>query len=477
MSKEYVPGSLIKTLLGEEVKKVDDKLDALFKNSAGPAKLPRIRLNETIITNNSDNNVNNGKEWKNKSEINISNAKNIDKIKNKDDKQNLSNVKTKKRDKNKEEPLLKAKVKFKSNRKIINNKGKDIEKIYDRLGKSKKHLNDQSIDNDYDIINKHKHTAETNQNNNSRKRPKTSSLTTTSKKSAKTQKNHVNENNMGDNYDYEISEDDMENMDDNSDNEMSVENGKNEYDNETSKDDIEEEEYDDNDRVSEEEKDIVEPLSKPINKNDPEQSERTIFIGNLPVSVIQKENFKKLKSQFSIFGKIESIRFRSIAFSEPLPRKISFITKKLHPKRDILNAYILYKEKSSVEDSLLMNAKIFMDKHIRVDSVANPQKQDKKLSVFIGSLDFEAQEEELWQHFKNCGDIDYVRIVRDAKTNLGKGFAYIQFKDCGSVELALKLNDTKLGKRERATKESKKPRIRKRTQAWKLKPKKFSNKN
>ncbi|CAH1763449.1 6445_t:CDS:2 [Entrophospora sp. SA101] len=412
MSKEYVPGSLIKTLLGEKVKKVDDKLDALFKNSAGPAKLPRIRLNETIITNNPDNNVNNGKEWKNKSEINISNAKNIDKIKNKDDKQNLSNVKTKKRDKNKEEPLLKAKVKFKSNRKIINSKGKDIEKIYDRLGKFKKHLNDQSIDNDYDIINKHKHTAEANQNNNSRKRPKTSSLTTTSKKSAKTQKNHVNENNMGDDYDYEISEDDMENMDDNSDNEMSVENGNNEYDNETSKDDIEEEEYDDNDRISEEEKDIVEPLSKPINKNDPEQSERTIFIGNLPVSVIQKENFKKLKSQFSIFGKIESIRFRSIAFSEPLPRKISFITKKLHPKRDILNAYILYKEKSSVEDSLLMNAKIFMDKHIRVDSVANPQ----------------AQEEELWQHFKNCGDIDYVRIVRDAKTNLGKGFAYIQFK-------------------------------------------------
>jgi hypothetical protein len=33
MSKEYVPGSLIKTLLGEKVKKVDDKLDALFKNS------------------------------------------------------------------------------------------------------------------------------------------------------------------------------------------------------------------------------------------------------------------------------------------------------------------------------------------------------------------------------------------------------------------------------------------------------------
>jgi len=43
-------------------------------------------------------------------------------------------------------------------------------------------------------------------------------------------------------------------------------------------------------------------------------------------------------------------------------------------------------------------------------------------------LNFEAQEEELWQHFKNCGDIDYVRIIRDAKTNLGKGFAYIQFK-------------------------------------------------
>jgi hypothetical protein len=33
MNKEYIPGSLVKTLLGEKVKKFDDKLDALFKNS------------------------------------------------------------------------------------------------------------------------------------------------------------------------------------------------------------------------------------------------------------------------------------------------------------------------------------------------------------------------------------------------------------------------------------------------------------
>ncbi|KAJ1332260.1 hypothetical protein BSLG_008919 [Batrachochytrium salamandrivorans] len=39
---------------------------------------------------------------------------------------------------------------------------------------------------------------------------------------------------------------------------------------------------------------------------------RTIFVGNLSVTVTEKENLRKLKSLFSQFGKIETIRFRSI---------------------------------------------------------------------------------------------------------------------------------------------------------------------
>lgn len=43
-----------------------------------------------------------------------------------------------------------------------------------------------------------------------------------------------------------------------------------------------------------------------------EKNERTLFVGNLPVSTIQKAEYKELKKTFSKYGNIESIRFRSV---------------------------------------------------------------------------------------------------------------------------------------------------------------------
>jgi nucleolar protein 12 len=47
--------------------------------------------------------------------------------------------------------------------------------------------------------------------------------------------------------------------------------------------------------------------------------------------------------------------------------------------------------------------------------------------VFVGNLPFDVQDEELYTHFERCGEIEFVRIVRDKKTNIGKGFGYVQF--------------------------------------------------
>ncbi|CAG8525888.1 435_t:CDS:2 [Ambispora gerdemannii] len=228
-----------------------------------------------------------------------------------------------------------------------------------------------------------------------------------------------------------------------------------------------EKEHNDEDNVSQEEssedvntqinnnekKDVAEDDSdnddddSSIKKKEAEEKEKTIFVGNLPVSVIEKHNYRVLKKKFSEFGKILSIRFRSIAFSEPLPRKIAFKLGKLHPERDILNAYVVYQEKESTVNALSMNAQLFLDKHLRVDSVANPKTYDRKRTIFIGALAFDAQEEQLWHHFKDCGEIESVRIVRDKKTNVGKGFAYVQFKERASVSLSLNLHLSKIGTR------------------------------
>lgn len=50
----------------------------------------------------------------------------------------------------------------------------------------------------------------------------------------------------------------------------------------------------------------------------------------------------------------------------------------------------------------------------------------------------------MWKLFKPCGKISSVRLVRDGRTMIGKGFGYVNFESSDSVELALQLEEPKL---------------------------------
>lgn len=92
-------------------------------------------------------------------------------------------------------------------------------------------------------------------------------------------------------------------------------------------------------------------------------------------------------------------------------------------------------------------------------------------SVFVGGVDFAAKPEELQAHFASCGTMDRVTILCDKYTGHPKGcaardrsmalqtaslqapvvltlccavysYAYIEFAEVESIELALKFNDT-----------------------------------
>ncbi|KAI9476788.1 Nucleolar protein 12 [Coemansia sp. RSA 989] len=181
---------------------------------------------------------------------------------------------------------------------------------------------------------------------------------------------------------------------------------------------------------------------------DPNVLKRTLFIGNLNTKCItDKKVHNDLRALCHEYGKIKAIRFRSIAFAELLPRKLAFIRGKFHSDREVCNAYVEYMDEESAQKALQLNGTEFEDKHIRVDIASNDKAHDSKRSVFVGNLDFAAEEEELWKHFGSCGTVENVRIIRDAKTNLGKGFAYVQFADRASVSLALKLNGTEVNSR------------------------------
>lgn len=126
-----------------------------------------------------------------------------------------------------------------------------------------------------------------------------------------------------------------------------------------------------------------------------------------------------------------------------MDRKSAFISRKLHSSRDVLNAYIVFKTKEAADKACKLNGVVFMDKHLRVDGASNDKQHDRKRSVFLGGLPFDTEEEELWTFFKDCGEIESVRTVRDSKTNVGKGFGYVQFKDRDCVDAALALTDKK----------------------------------
>lgn len=221
------------------------------------------------------------------------------------------------------------------------------------------------------------------------------------------------------------------------------------------------------------------------------------------------KNVKQLHRHILSFvptAKIESSRFRSVPFSVPTGKLPSDDPKKqgrlhdkeraaswrdkneesdnnyLHPNEkkklafikhnfnssDRLNAYVVFAHpvarlprlpplpqtldpyEAARQAVQKCNGTLFMDRMLRVDiadkSVSDAN-GDPKLSIFVGSLDFESQEDDLRLFFEgvisaergppthNTPDdakrpptwVTRVRIIRDKDTQLGKGFAYVQF--------------------------------------------------
>ncbi|KAM6971978.1 RNA-binding protein 34 [Aplochiton taeniatus] len=169
---------------------------------------------------------------------------------------------------------------------------------------------------------------------------------------------------------------------------------------------------------------------------------RTVFVGNLPVSCTKKT----LEMLFRGNGAIESVRFRSVVGEDiAMSHKVAAIQRKVHPKKQNINAYIVFKEEEGAGNALARNGmEIEKDLFIRVDRVSPKQTHDHKRSIFIGNLPFDVKELPVRQHFKDCGKVEAVRLVRDKTSGMGKGFGYILFENADSVQLALKLEGSKI---------------------------------
>lgn len=213
-----------------------------------------------------------------------------------------------------------------------------------------------------------------------------------------------------------------------------------------------------------------------------DKANRTLFLGNVSVEAITSSSVKKLLmshlssplSELDSAGgphKIESLRFRSTAYSTgAMPKRAAFITKAvMSATTKSTNAYAVYTTPLAARTALkALNGTVVAGRHLRVDSVAHPTPVDHRRCVFVGNLGFVDDEtvlnvsaegetttkkrtkvpsdieEGLWRTFgQHAGKVESVRVPRDPKTRVGKGFAYVQFYDGNDVESALLLEGKK----------------------------------
>ena len=87
-----------------------------------------------------------------------------------------------------------------------------------------------------------------------------------------------------------------------------------------------------------------------------------------------------------------------------------------------------------------MNGQEILGKHLRVNFAYGPT-QKKETTIFVGNLPYAVKDEELCEEFKEFGEIDYVRVIRDPHTFIGKGIAYVCFKERKSAKRAISKNN------------------------------------
>lgn len=101
---------------------------------------------------------------------------------------------------------------------------------------------------------------------------------------------------------------------------------------------------------------------------------------------------------------------------------------------------MLYSTEEEANASLKANGQEFKGKHLRVDLAYKPERNIDN-SVFIGNLPFDVKDEELWEEFKEFGDIKYVRVIRNPTTFEGKGIAFVCFNEKKPAKRAIAKNN------------------------------------
>ena len=218
---------------------------------------------------------------------------------------------------------------------------------------------------------------------------------------------------------------------------------------------------------------VHESLTNAADDDAADKVTRTVFLSNVSTSAIKSKTSKKelltyLESALPPSTKIESIRFRSTAYSKDAgPKKAAYATKALMDETaSSTHAYVVLSTPAAAAAMTKLNGTLILDRHLHIDNLGSPMPTVHRRCIFVGNLPFVDEEtlptldednprsrpkakqrsdpeEGLWRTFAKAGTVENVRMVRDKATRIGKGFAYVQFTDENAVERALLMNDKK----------------------------------
>lgn len=143
----------------------------------------------------------------------------------------------------------------------------------------------------------------------------------------------------------------------------------------------------------------------------------TIYVGNLDLDI--QEDF--IDDIFSDFGEIRDIKIIRDPESQ-VSRGYCFIT---------------YEDKSDAYDAIQAMTEVPLPGRERPLRVNHAQ---RKSSIYIGNLDYEATEDDVVQEFSQFGEIDNVKILRHLNGG-SKGVCFITYLDPYAAKAAIDAMD------------------------------------
>lgn len=63
-------------------------------------------------------------------------------------------------------------------------------------------------------------------------------------------------------------------------------------------------------------------------------------------------------------------------------------------------------------------------------------------SIYVGNVDYSTTADDLERHFHGCGSVNRVTILTDKFSGQPKGFAYVEFAEKDSVQIAVALDES-----------------------------------